>query len=83
MLSHVTWEDSLESFIVENIGTALKNSNKTAVSPYYIGYVVFVVDHSHIQRIVLATEETTAIQQVSHRPIKYQSRFLLVVTKRY
>ena len=32
-----------------------------------------VVD-SHIQRIVLATEETTVTQQVSHRPIKYQSR---------
>ena len=29
---------------------------------------------SHIQRIVLATEETTVTQQVSHRPIKYQSR---------
>ena len=33
----------------------------------------FVVD-SHIQRIVLATEETTVTQQVSHRPIKCQSR---------
>ena len=35
--------------------------------------VVVVVD-SHIQRIVLATEETTVTQQVSHRPIKRQSR---------
>ena len=35
-------------------------------------YVV-VVD-SHIQRIVLATEETTVTQQVSPRPIKCQSR---------
>ena len=34
---------------------------------------VVVVD-SHIQRIVLATEETTATQKVSHRPIKCQSR---------
>ena len=34
---------------------------------------VVVVD-SHIQRIVLATEETTVTQQVSHRPIKHQSR---------
>ena len=35
-----------------------------------------VVDSHHIQRnIVLATtEETTVTQQVSHRPIKYQSR---------
>ena len=35
--------------------------------------VVVVVD-SHIQRIVLATEETTVTQQVSPRPIKCQSR---------
>ena len=34
-------------------------------------YVVVVVD-SHIQRIVLATEETTVTQQFSHRPIKCQ-----------
>ena len=34
---------------------------------------VVVVD-SHIQRIVLATEETTVTQQVSPRPIKCQSR---------
>ena len=32
--------------------------------------VVVVVVDSHIQRIVLATEETTVTQQVSHRPIK-------------
>ena len=31
-------------------------------------------DDSHIQRIVLATEETTLTQQVSHRLIKCQSR---------
>ena len=35
--------------------------------------VVVVVD-SHVQRSVLATEETTVTQQVSHRPIKCQSR---------
>ena len=34
---------------------------------------VVVVD-SHIQRIALATEENTVSQQVSYRPIKYQSR---------
>ena len=33
-----------------------------------------VVVDSHVQRIVLATEETTVTQQVSHRPIKCQSR---------
>ena len=36
-------------------------------------WLLVVVD-SHIQRIVLATEETTVTQQVSHRPIKCQSR---------
>ena len=36
--------------------------------------VVVVVVDSHIQRIVLATEETTVTQEVSHRPIKCQSR---------
>ena len=39
-------------------------------------YALVVVVDSHIQRIVLATEETTATQQVSHRPIKCQSRSL-------
>ena len=39
-----------------------------------VGLVVVVVVDSHIQRIVLATEETTVTQQVSHRPIKRQSR---------
>ena len=37
-------------------------------------WVVVVVVDSHIQRIVLASEETTVTQQVSHRPIKCQSR---------
>ena len=36
--------------------------------------VVVVVVDSHVQRIVLATEETTVTQQVSHRTIKCQSR---------
>ena len=39
-----------------------------------VEYGVVVVVDSHIQRIVLATEETTVTQQVSHRPIKCQSR---------
>ena len=38
-----------------------------------ISTLVVVVD-SHIQRIVLATEETTVTQQVSPRPIKCKSR---------
>ena len=37
-------------------------------------YAFVVVVDSHVQRIVLATGETTVTQQVSHRPIKYQSR---------
>ena len=36
--------------------------------------VVVVVVDSHIQRTALGTEETTVTQQVSHRPIKCQSR---------
>ena len=40
----------------------------------FVWRVVVVVVDSHIQRIVLATEETTVTQQVSHRPIKRQSR---------
>ena len=36
--------------------------------------LLLIVVDSHIQRIVLATEETTVTQQVSHRPIKCQSR---------
>ena len=42
--------------------------------PFFTVVVVVVVVDSHIQRIVLATEETTVTQQVSHRPIKRQSR---------
>ena len=37
-----------------------------------MGVVIVVID-SQIQRTVLATEETTVTQQVSHRPIKCQS----------
>ena len=45
------------------------------MSPYRVFSIpVVVVVNSHIQRINLATEETTMIQQVSHRPIKCQSR---------
>ena len=43
-------------------------------SPGYLVVVAVVVIDSHIQRVVLATEATTVTQQVSHRPIKCQSR---------
>ena len=39
----------------------------------FLTLLIVVVD-SHIQRVVLATEETTVTQHVSHRPIKCQSR---------
>ena len=44
-------------------------SYRGAVLILIVDYNIIVVD-SHIQRIVLATEETTVTQQVSHRPIK-------------
>ena len=42
--------------------------------PHFSHPSIVVVVDSHIQRIVLATEETTVTQEVSHRPIKCQSR---------
>ena len=53
--------------VVHGVGT-----HKSVDGAETLGVVV-VVD-SHIQRIVLASEETTVTQQVSHRPIKCQSR---------
>ena len=41
---------------------------------YCTDNTVFVVVDSHIQRVVLATEEATVTRQVSHIPIKCQSR---------
>ena len=49
-------------------------STEVMVQECVYACVVVVVVDSHIQRIVLATEETTVTQQVSHRPIKRQSR---------
>ena len=43
-------------------------------SLFFCIVVVVVVVDFHIQRTVLATEETMVTQQVSHRPIKCQSR---------
>ena len=37
-------------------------------------FVSVVVDDSHVQRVVLATEKSKVTQQVGHRPIKCQSR---------
>ena len=50
------------------------NDDSTTLDHFKPVFVVVVVVDSHIQRIVLATEETTVTQQVSHRPIKCQSR---------
>ena len=44
------------------------------LSNRYILYYNLVFVDSHIQRLVLTTEETTVNQQVSHRYIKYKSR---------
>ena len=55
--------------VVRAIHTNINLYTHTAV-------VVVVVVDSHVQRILLATEETTVTQQVSHRPIKCQSRLL-------
>ena len=55
----------------------MKEKKKKLGQQYNVGEkptVYTVVVDSHIQRIVLATEETTVTQQVSHRPIKRQSR---------
>ena len=55
--------------------TSRINGMTTHTHTHYLDkkLIVAVVD-SHIQRVVLATEETTVTQQVSHRPIKCQSR---------
>ena len=59
---------------------SLSSRPRTGLATAFVYYwvpgmvVVVVVVDSHIQRIVLATEETTVTQQVSHRPIKRQSR---------
>ena len=54
----------------------LTSCNFNVYQPLRPGIVVVVVvdDNSHIQRIVLATEEITVTQRVSHRPIKCISR---------
>ena len=54
--------------------TTSKIGNLTRLMLTLATVVVVVDDDSHIQRTVLATEETTVTQQVSHRPIKRQSR---------
>ena len=77
--------------------TETKNKHGNQAVRIILLVVVFVVVVDlHIQRIVLATEEPTVTQQVGHRPIKRQSRFLwsqrgtksrstdhIVVTTRY
>ena len=62
---------SAGSFSREKLRQAPQKEGGEIKIPY--SCVVYVVD-SHIQRIVPATEETTVTQQVSHIPIKCQSR---------
>ena len=69
-------EDDVDSGRISTQGAPKKAhySHTTSVGGMPRDVVVVVVVDSHIQRIVLATEETTVTQQVSHRPIKCQSR---------
>ena len=39
-----------------------------------VGPALLLIVDSHIQRVLLASGETTVTQQVSHRPIKCQDR---------
>ena len=57
-----------------NFNRHVSTQEKQNQGQYSTPSVFVVVVDSHIQRIVLATEETTVTQQVGHRPIKCQSR---------
>ena len=63
-----------ETLKLDDVKLGASHCFLVAHSSWSNGTVVVVVVDSHIQRIVLATEETTVTQQVSHRPIKRQSR---------
>ena len=65
---------SSSSLLVHQLRAHYFCTTTTILLLYGLYVVVVVVVDSHIQRIVLATEETTVTQQVSHRPIKRQSR---------
>ena len=58
---------------LKNLRSILKTLQANGHDDHVCMLLLLIVD-SHIQRIVLATEETTVTQQVSHRPIKCQSR---------
>ena len=58
---------------LENVYDRIQNLETTGSDDARDDNAVFLVVNSYIQRIVLATEETTMTQQVSHRPIKCQS----------
>ena len=66
-------KSGVSTFIVNIFISEVKSALGSGKEGSDAAVVVVVVD-SHIQRIVLATEETTVTQQVSHRPIKRQSR---------
>ena len=67
LVEHMSFLFDAEVCIMRYTSLACEN-----IIQYAARLVVVVVD-SHIQRIVLATEETTVTQRVSHRPIKCQS----------
>ena len=54
--------------------TLVSGKNNTSNNTSTTVVVAVVVVDSHIRRIVFATEETAVTQQISNRPVKYQSR---------
>ena len=69
---------AVRALIFSREGISHSFPSSTVKSWQTIFKVVVVDVDSHIQRIVLATEETTVTQQVSHRPIRIQ-----IATKSY
>ena len=58
---------------IQEPGETLSSQVDVGVKPETTGTTIVVVVDSHVQLIVLATDETT-MTQVSHRPIKCQFR---------
>ena len=73
--SHLFWTSGLLVDVLAGVTQDRGRSHRIS-PPSFCGacLVVVVIVGSHIQRIVLSTEQTTATQLVTHRPIKHQSR---------
>ena len=70
---HLLGQTNRHTAVIEARDTCCVKARDTLLCQTTRHATVVVVD-SHIQRIVLAAKETTVTQQVSHRPIKCQSR---------